>query len=220
MNSGVATSVSRAKTTKMSPMTRSKEAIRKKISTGATPGHHHLRQELAVEDLEPLHPLAQRHQHVAGALLVEVSGTQVEGVPVELVVQPFLHPGGGLLAHHVPQILEQRAQRDEAGDGRQVGDKRREGSAGEDPGDDQPGEGQPRDAGGHRAQAEHGGRGDAPAHAAGMGQQSSVQVHNVTNPSLRTLEVDRDEYKAGGAGDRWTGSPWPQGPLFLGKRKN
>ena len=72
-------------------------------------GYYHLRQELAVEDLEPFHSLAQRHQHVAGPLLVEVSGAQVEGVPVELVVQPFLHPGGGLLAHHVPQVLEQRA---------------------------------------------------------------------------------------------------------------
>ena len=146
------------------------------------PGHHHLRQELPVEDLEPLHPLAQRHQHVAGALLVEVSGTEVEGMPVELVVQPFLHPGGGLLAHHVPQVLEQRAQRDEAGDGRQVGDKRRESSAGEHPGDDQPGKRQPRDAGGHGAEAERGGRGDAPAHAASVGQQSSVQVHSSPIP--------------------------------------
>ena len=118
------------------------------------PGHRHLRQELAVEDLEPLHPLAQGHQHVAGALPVEVSGPQVQGMPVQLVVQPGLHPGRGLLSHHVPQVLEQRPQGDEPGHRGQVGKQRREGGAGEDAGDDQPGEGQTRDAGGHGAEAE------------------------------------------------------------------
>ena len=163
---------------------------------GRHPGHHHLRQELAVEDLELLHPFTQGQQHVAGAFLVEVSGAQVQGVAVELVVESFLDPCGGLLADHVAQVLEHRPQRDEAGHGRKVGNQRREGGAGEDPGDDEPRKGQPRDPRGHGEQAEQGGAGDAQAHAAGMGEQSSVQVHEATNSRFRKLEGHRREYKA------------------------
>ena len=140
-------------------------------------GDQQLRQVLPEERLQHLDAVDEAQGDAAGALLVDRPGPEREDVAVQLLAEPDLHLGAGLVGDVLFPDLDEPAPDDQHGDGDDHRDQIGDGLAANDAGEDDARERQSREVEGQAGQADQGGDQDPPAQALREREQSPVEIH-------------------------------------------
>ena len=166
-------------------------------------GDQKLRNILAEIGFQLLDTVDHGQRHIAGALLADIGRAKCGDLVVDRAAQPALYPGGGLVRHHDPPLLEETAQDHGASYQRRRQQQFLQRRPLEHPGDQPAQQCQPRDAQGHGGKTDGHGTGDAPAHTLGEGPEPHFEMH--VDPRCRCHCVASAYRKRDGRTARMTG---------------